>query len=1139
MLNKTETLRIRVEDPEHGGERVLQSDLQRSYAAGMGEGIALGGHQSHVLCTYQIPLTDPETIKHALTELLRRHDIFRTYWDTELQPAFAAKLEMIVPVYSCDDAELTQNVQTIREEMFREEIDVSRAPLVRCAVIRSSERQILLMHESELLCDGFSHEIIRKDLDALLTGNEPEPLQCGYQDYLKTIADMREWGFLDDDRAYWQETVSDSWQAPAFVYRKQPELILTSETEQITRKLDDKTIAQLNKIAEDHDVTLSALLLTVYAKVLERYSKTKDFVMIVPRTARAVPCENINDIVGVCSDFFVYENRKWEQGSLLDEIRLCRDQVNRAISHSFLSGMEILQLHRQKTGKTLPANVSFTSTLSGAADTAAHVAIEAVRMHTSQLVLETCIVPVSGGADICTAFVKDALERYIAEGILDMFAGTVRAIADGTHPLVSTARFALTDRDRAAIDRVNTAETNPPDYTQFRKRFLETIRQRGDRNAIAFAGGTITYRQLLRDIGGIHAFFSENGLHEGDVIGIQLPKQPLQAELAAASVLSGVVYMPLEYELPPDSAAACLKQSGSAAVITDRAYGTAAAEAAGIRTFFADDLLAYIAENGTEEVTAVNDETDKPVIIINTSGTTGTPKSSILLAYSIYDCICQTESRLGVSGADTSIAVTNFAHDMAIFDHLFMLVYGGCTVIPDSQLAKEPSHWISLMKQYHVTVWNSVPAFHEMCTTALQTADLTDFQSLRIIISGGDFLTPRLVHTLWKLHPGVTIFNVGGPSETTVWNISHRIEPQDAASGEIPYGIPFAGTGYLLLDDNMTECPLGSEGNMYICGRSLSAGYAGAEALNRKKFTEYFGKRIYNTGDRGIRRADGELLLTGRSDSQIKLNGKTISLTGIGSALRQFDAIQDAAVDFDADTKRIIAYVVTADADRKQIEAFLRKHIPPYQFPQVYIHVDKIPLTRNAKPDQRALRAVYQESCNAQAAQRPADRTEQIDEITAFLIKTLREIFGREDIGADANYFALGGDSITAVRICAAVQKQYGVELRLFDLLGRPYLSEWKNMIAEKLADAKKTKKTAITVQEICEIISDVTGQPFAAEHADTCLFRLSTDLNMIRKIAEQIAARAAVPWTQYDIAAMPYPDDWCAALERRIADHA
>jgi hypothetical protein len=96
-----------------------------------------------------------------------------------------------------------------------------------------------------------------------------------------------------------------------------------------------------------------------------------------------------------------------------------------------------------------------------------------------------------------------------------------------------------------------------------------------------------------------------------------------------------------------------------------------------------------------------------------------------------------------------------------------------------------------------------------------------------------------------------------------------------------------------------------------------------------------------------------------------------------------------------------------------------------------------------------------------------------------------------------------------------------------------------KNMIAEKLADAKKIKKTAITVQEICEIISDVTGQPFAAEHADTCLSRLTTDLNVIRKIAEQIAVRAAVPWTQYDIAAMPYPDDWCAALERRIADHA
>ena len=142
----------------------------------------------------------------------------------------------------------------------------------------------------------------------------------------------------------------------------------------------------------------------------------------------------------------------------------------------------------------------------------------------------------------------------------------------------------------------------------------------------------------------------------------------------------------------------------------------------------------------------------------------------------------------------------------------------------------------------------------------------------------------------------MTVYNVGGPSETTIWNIQHRVTEADLQNDCIPYGAPLPNTQYHILDQNLEECPIGVSGTMYVTGIGLAAGYKGNPEETAKRFIEWNGMRCYNTGDMGSRLPNGELLFLGRTDFQVKIHGKRIELSGIECILEQQEDLYHAAV---------------------------------------------------------------------------------------------------------------------------------------------------------------------------------------------------------------------------------------------------
>lgn len=218
------------------------------------------------------------------------------------------------------------------------------------------------------------------------------------------------------------------------------------------------------------------------------------------------------------------------------------------------------------------------------------------------------------------------------------------------------------------------------------------------------------------------------------------------------------------------------------------------------------------------------------------------------------------------------------------------------------------------------------------------------------------------------------------------------------------------------------------------------------------------------------------------------------------------------------------------------MERELSLHLPPYQIPQVFLYIERIPLTRNGKPDLKAIRKIYDAWKETQETAQPETDAVITDSVLNFIMQTLRGLFGREDIAQDVNYFALGGDSIMAVRLASVLRAEYGIELRLFDLLERPYPAEWAKLIHEALAVRNSGDMQTIP-EEICRIVESKTGVKLTKEQLEQSIFRITKEISVMRSVAQELSKSAGVEFTVYDIISSPYLIDWCEEIERRHGD--
>ena len=497
---------------------------------------------------------------------------------------------------------------------------------------------------------------------------------------------------------------------------------------------------------------------------------------------------------------------------------------------------------------------------------------------------------------------------------------------------------------------------------------------------------------------------------------------------------------------------------------------------------------------------------EEVLVIINTSGTTGEPKSAAIPSVGVVNCLLESQRRFSLTDSDRCIAVTNYCHDMALFDLYGMIACGGSVVYPDGDKGKEPAHWAALMERYQVTFWNSVPAFMEML--AAEECNLTKaLTSLRTVVMGGDFLPVSLVKQLKGEKPTLCVHSVGGPTETTIWNISHEITADDLGLDVIPYGKPFPNTTYFICNAAGQPAPMGVIGEMCVAGVGVSAGYLGMPEKTAQAFPQWNHRRVYCTGDFGYFRANGDLMILGRRDGQVKINGKRIELPGIEAVLRAQPETNQVVVVKSAQNKKLTAFYTGAALEEDAWRAFAQERLPSYMVPSRFVWLEQLPLTRNGKVDRKGL-TQYQLTPAGQLAQAIEPTGHQT--VTAQLIDLCRQLFPDEDIDENLNYYVIGGDSIQAIKLLSLIKRTFDVTLSAYDILEAPFLQEWAALIQQKQVQRN-------------QLLQQLTGLAEAVVGVDGDALRLTDGVEVRLKSLSYRLAEQGIEKTVYELLAMPY----------------
>ncbi|MEO0409256.1 MAG: non-ribosomal peptide synthetase, partial [Cyanobacteria bacterium P01_A01_bin.135] len=392
----------------------------------------------------------------------------------------------------------------------------------------------------------------------------------------------------------------------------------------------------------------------------------------------------------------------------------------------------------------------------------------------------------------------------------------------------------------------------------------------------------------------------------------------------------------------------------------------------------------------------------------------------------------------GMGSSDTLLAVTTPAFDIAALELLLPLTVGGTLVIASQEATRDPQQLAQQMQQHSVTLMQATPA-----TWRLLVESGWQGKAGLKLLCGGEALDIALAR---ELTVRGELWNLYGPTETTIWSAAVKIEPATLEDGIVPIGRAIANTSFHVLDEQNRPVPIGAAGELHIGGAGLSPGYWRRPDLTAERFianpspalnlVRASGRSplpmpisprptLYKTGDRVRQREDGTLEYLGRLDHQIKLRGYRIELGEIETALVQQPEVKQAVVVLR--DEQLVAYSV-AELPIDKLSDRLRQRLPSYMVPTCFVVLDALPLTPNGKVDRKAL----PQPTRPEAVALPRTQAEKA------IAAIWQDVLGTEQVSLHDNFFDLGGHSLLVVRVRSQIQQQMGAEVSLVDLFRYP-----------------------------------------------------------------------------------------------------
>ncbi|MDX5312489.1 MAG: amino acid adenylation domain-containing protein, partial [Rhodococcus sp. (in: high G+C Gram-positive bacteria)] len=629
----------------------------------------------------------------------------------------------------------------------------------------------------------------------------------------------------------------------------------------------------------------------------------------------------------------------------------------------------------------------------------------------------------AAGIAAAVTYATDLFDELRVAAFAEQLLRILRAVA--ADPSVAVGDIEIVDEfeRELVVSRWNSLgdDVAPADVTLVDMFEARVAAAPGD-TAVRFGDEALTYAEFASRARRLARHLISVGVGPESLVAVALPRSPDLVVALVAVLEAGGGYLPVDPNYPADRIEFMLTDAAPAAVLTASGTGIEVPTAVPVVELDTVDL------SGTDDAPIRDEERTAPLgaanlaYVIYTSGSTGRPKGVLIPHRNVVRLMVNTESVYGFGPSDVWTMFHSYAFDFSVWELWGPLLYGGTLVVVDWFTSRSPEAFRELLVRERVTVLNQTPSAFYQLAEADRTAGGTEGDlALRYVIFGGEALEPRRLAGWFTRHGDTSprLVNMYGITETTV-HVSYReigADLAEAGSASI-VGVPIAGLRVYVLDTRLNPVPVGVAGEMYVGGGQLARGYLGRPDLSAARFVadpfSADGGLLYRTGDVARWAVSGDLEYLGRADDQVKIRGFRIELGEVESAVLAQQPVGQAAVIVREDAPgaaRIVAYVVPADGatvDVEELRAGAGALVPEYMVPSAFVVIDAIPLTVNGKLDRRALPEPVFETRVFRAPSTP------VEEIVA---GTFAEVLGVERVGADDDFFELGGNSLIATQV--------------------------------------------------------------------------------------------------------------------------
>lgn len=976
---------------------------------------------------FQIGLIDVERLTNAMKLLVHKHETLRTSYHLYDYDEQVQVIHKEVPVHigfenisvqhkESKEAHIQKFLKYEREENT---FDVTVAPLWRINIFQINETEIIYaLQFHHALLDGWSEKSMRVELFEIYSGLETNTefklseLKCSMRD--SVVSDLIELQ-NEENVSYWKNKVTDHKRLEIF----------TEEYVDIQRSKaysKDFSKAILDKCKED-GITPKALFFSGYLYILSMLSFEKDVTLGLVAHRRPM-IEDGDKLLGcfLNSVPFRYNIESSLKDSWLAYVQSIELGLNELKGKDRFSLNNIADLAGEKSQKNPFFDVLFNYVdfhilndlydnedfqLQESATETEDFVFEDFERTNTYLDLTLSVTR----EDISITFTQNrTLKSGIrVEDLATYYDNFLHNYLYNSNAIINTEDVISKEEKQTLLFDFNATDMTYPNDVTLVDVFEQQVKITPDATAIVYLDKEFTYSQL-NELSNRFAQYlvQEYNIKKNDLVGVKVQRNEWVLVAILGILKSGGAYVPIDPNYPASRIQFIENDSQSTLCVDDTI----------VSNFISEK------ENYSKNQLKVDRNSSDVAYVIFTSGSTGNPKGVLIENKSILNTILSQIDAFDLRSKRRNLQFASFSFDASIWESFMTLLSGSSLYIVSEEMRNNPRLLETYIQDNKIDIATLPPAY-------LKLMDISKLASITTMITAGEAPIYDSVKEYLALGTGV-YYNAYGPTEVSICGSTYRVPSAEMLQDSIvPIGIPIANAQVYILDTANNMLPTGVIGEICIGGGGLAKGYLNRPELNLEKFIDNpFNKneRLYKTGDLGKWMSDGNLEFHGRKDDQVKIRGHRIELGEVENQLLEKDEITEAVALVSENTayeKQLIIYYVSDIQEAvSELRDYLSSKLPLYMLPEMYIQLEKMPLTPNGKIDKKVL-ANLDESQHSSGVEYVAPS----DEMEEKLALIWSEVLKKDKVGVKDSFFEMGGNSLKAIQITSRIRKEFNCSI--------------------------------------------------------------------------------------------------------------